>query len=256
MKKHLSVFGLYARSSIFKILGVLLLMCAAENAFFRIELQKALTAYDSAGLSMASLEQIFVRSAVNVYFRVALVLITVIICLPGCAFKSRTDYTLRRLSVTERAIFFHQAIYNGFVYILLFAVQLVVAFGLARYYISTVPTECITNQTIMLAFWRNRFLHSLLPLGDVGLWIRNVLLIISFSLAAAEIPYLQRRHKFSSSVIWLTSYTVVFFNKGIGQGWGLERNFQVLAAVIITAMVIRKVVCHLMKKEKEEAEHD
>jgi hypothetical protein len=108
----------------------------------------------------------------------------------------------------------------------------------------------------MLAFWRNRFLHSLLPLGEVGLWIRNVLLIISFSLAAAEVPYLQRRHEFSSSVIWLTSYTVVFFNKGIGQGWGLERNFQVLAAVIITAMVIRKVVCHLMKKEKEEAEHD
>ena len=255
MKKHLSVFGLYARSSIFKVLGVLLLMCAVEIAFFHIELQEALTAYEEAGSHMASLEQIFVRSAVNVYFRVALVLITVIICLPGCAFKSRTDYTLRRLSVTERATFFDQAIYNVLIYIILFAVQLVVAFGLARYYISSVSAECITNQSLMLTFWGNRFLHSLLPLKDVGLWIRNALLIVSLALVSAEVPYKQRRHKFSSSVIWLTSYTVVFFNKGIGQGWGLERSFQVVAAVIITAMVIGEVVYHLMKKE-EEAEHD
>ena len=66
MKKHLSVFGLYARSSIFKVIGILLLMCAVEIAFFHIELQDTLKAYEIAGSDIVTLERIFMRAATNV----------------------------------------------------------------------------------------------------------------------------------------------------------------------------------------------
>ena len=92
MKKHLSVFGFFARSSFFKVLLILLAMCAVEFTFFHFELKDALEAYEVVGSGMPSLERMFMRAATNVYFRVALALITVVICLPGCEFKSNTSY--------------------------------------------------------------------------------------------------------------------------------------------------------------------
>ena len=245
MKKHVSVFGLFARSSVFKVLGILLLMCVAEAVFFCIELQRALEAYEVVGHGMASLEQIFMRAATNVYFRLALLLITVAVCLPGCAFRSNTGYTLCRLSVSEKAAFLHQAACNTLMYLMLIAVQLVIAFGLSRYYVSAVPAECISNQTLTLAFYRNEFLHSLLPLEDVGLWIRNGLLVISLGLAAAEFPYNQRRRKFSPTVMALCVYTIVFFDQGIG------RLSQVITTSIVALWVMGEVLYRLTRHEEE-----
>ena len=74
MKKHLSVFGFFARSSFFKVFLILLAMCAVEITFFHFELQDALEAYEVVGSGMPALERMFMRAATNVYFRVALVL--------------------------------------------------------------------------------------------------------------------------------------------------------------------------------------
>lgn len=245
MKKHLSVFGFFARSSFFKVLLILLAMCAVEFTFFHFELKNALEAYEVVGSGMPSLERMFMRAATNVYFRVALALITVVICLPGCEFKSNTSYTLRRLSISERATFFHQAAYNALVYLMLFGVQLVVVFGLSKYYLSIVPEECISNQSMFLAFYRNDFLHSLLPLEDVGLWIRNGLLILTFALATAEYPYRQRRHKFSSTALALVVYTIVWFDQSIGQ------LGHVITTGVVALMLIGTTIYTLTRKDEE-----
>ena len=79
MKKHLSVFGFFARSSFFKVLLILLAMCAVEFTFFHFELQDALKAYEVVGSGMPSLERMFMSAATNVYFRVALVLISIVV---------------------------------------------------------------------------------------------------------------------------------------------------------------------------------
>ena len=220
-------------------------MCAVEIAFFHFELQDALEAYEVVGSGMPALERMFMRTATNVYFRVALVLISIVICLPGCEFKSNTSYTLRRLSISERATFFHQAAYNALVYLMLFGVQLVAVFGLSQYYLSVVPEECISNQSIFLAFYRNDFLHSLLPLEDIGLWIRNGLLVITFALATAEYPYRQRRHKFSSTALALVVYTIVWFDQDIGQ------LGHVITTAIIALMLIGTTVYILTKIDEE-----
>lgn len=245
MKKHLSVFGLFAKSSFYKVLLILLAMCAVEVAFFHFELQDSLKAYEVVGSGMASLERTFAMAATNAYFRVALVLTSIVLCLPGCEFKSNTSYTLRRLSISERATFFHQAAYNALVYLILVAVQLVICFGLAQYYIAVAPAEHISNQTVTLAFYRNDFLHSLLPFEDIGLWIRNGLLIISFGLAAAEYPFMQRRHKFSATAMALGVYTIVYFDQGIGQ------LAHVIITSIITLMIIGEVIYNLTREDKE-----
>lgn len=246
MKKHLSVFGLFARSSIFKVLLILLSMSIIEIAAFYFELQDAIESYlslGSNGLQMVSLEKIIDRSAINVYFRIALTLTTVVLCLPGCSFKSNTSYTLRRLSVSERATFASQASYNIFAYTILFAVQISVAFALSRYYVISAPAECVSVQTITLAFFRNEFLHSLLPLDEIGLWIRNILFIITLGLTAAEFSYKQRRKKFSATAIAIVMYIVVFFDRGIGD------ISHLVVTVIVVSIILIEICYGLFAKE-------
>ena len=245
MEKHLSVFGLFARSSVYKVLLILIAMCAVQSLCFYMEVQDTVAAYEAIGADVASLEKVFEKAAVNVYFRVALVLVSVVICLPGCEFKSNTSYTLCRLSVSERTIFFYQAAYNMLICCMLIAAQLVTVFGLARYYIATVPAQFISNQTIALAFYRNNFLHSLLPMEDVGLWIRNGLLVLSLGMACAEFPYRQRRHKFSATAIALVSYTIVLFDRSIGQ-----ITYAISSGVVALA-IIGEVIYTLTRKDEE-----
>ena len=245
MKKYLSVFGLYARSTVFKILLILFAMSAIETIIFYTELQNALQTYESIEAGLSSLEHTLDMAAINVYFRAALLLITFVLSIPGCKFKSNTGYTLQRLSVSERETFFIQTVYNTLVYIILIAVQLGVTFVLSQYYISTVPDGFANNQTLFLAYYRNEFLHSLLPLEDIGLWVRNALLVISFGFVTAEFPYNNRRNKFSATAIALGLYTIVYFDQGIGE------LFHVITTAIISLMIISEVIYTLNKKDAE-----
>lgn len=251
MRKHLSVFGLYARSSIFKVIGIMILMCGVQSFFFIKEMNEALETYELVGNSFARLERIFDRGAINVYFAIAFALITVVLCLQGCRSGSQTNYTLQRLSVSERATFFHQAAYNTLVYVILTAVQSVIVYGLSLYYLKKAPAEVISGQTVFLAFYKSEFLHSLLPFADIPLWIRNGILALSLGFTAAEFPYKNRRNKFSVSVIVVGTFTIVFFERGIGD----------LSNVVITGIVALIVLGEMLytvfgKDDAEEAKSD
>ena len=54
-------------------------------------------------------------------------------------------------------------------------------------------------------------MHSLLPLEDILLWIRNFLLIIALSISAAEVTYKQRRKKYGVMLILNAVVSVAFF---------------------------------------------
>lgn len=235
MKKHLSVFGLFVRSSIFKILIIAALMSAVELLLFHLELTDSLDAF-SAGLGMPTLERVIEGSSLSLCFKFALLLTSATICLPGCNFKSNPGYTLRRLSIDERTVCLHQAIFNMLCYVILAAIQLAAVFGMCRYYTAAAPAEYIGNQTIFLAFYRNEFLHTLLPLNDIVVWIRNILLALSLGTAAAEFTYKQRRRKLSIPFIALAAYTAIRFECEIGSI--LQLVFIAEIAVIIIAMTL------------------
>ena len=247
MRRYTSVFGFFIRSSLYKILLIFAAMCAVEVIFFCQALHGALALYETNEAMMPSLERLFVDSAINIYFRVAFVLVTVVLCLVGCSFKSNVGYTLQRLSIREHSVFLCQAIYNMLVYVIFFAMQLIVAFSLAQYYTVSVSSELVSNQTVLLAFYRNHFLHSLMPLDDVTLWIRNAFLVISMGFTAAEYPYCQRRHKFSATAIALALYVVFAFDQGLGE------VAHTIVTGVIAAVVIGADVYMLTKQDEEVA---
>lgn len=211
MKKHLSVFMLMARSTIYKVLSVLLMMAVVEYGLF-YERMKVWGVGDTYNLEM-----MIEGSRILWVFGVAFLLITICLCQTGCGFSSKTGYTLRRLSISERMVFVWQSLYNMICYSLLWCVQILIVFGLCNLYVNMAPEGYVTNQTIFLAFYRNDFLHSLLPMEDAGFWIKNILTVLSMGICSAHYPMAQRRGKKIQEVMLLTACVFVFFVGELGE---------------------------------------
>ena len=231
MKKYTSVFGLFAKSSLLKILIISALMAFSQCLIFANDLKSELIHYE-AGLTFANLENVIMGARISLLFGAAFILISVALCLPGTSFSSKTGYTLDRLSISPRAIFFCQAVYNLFVYVILWAIQLGICFGLCVYYVKKAPAELVGNQTVFLAFYRNSLLHALLPLADIWTWIRNAFLLIALSIATAEYPYKQRQKKLGFSAIAMVLFAVLFFKTEI------VNSFNTILTVIVAIINI------------------
>ncbi len=251
MKKYLSVFGLYARSSIYRVLGVLLVMGGAEAGLFMAKLQAALADYNNPqgvtefgrGPELLHFEEILEKCHIPLCFMVAFILITVFLCLPGTEFQSKTGYTLRRLSISERSVLLIQWMYNIMVYSILLAVQVLFCFVLSQVYISQVLAEFIGNQTVFLAFYRSEFLHALLPLSEAGMWLRNVFLVIGLGFAAAEFSYNQRKKGYGVAIVALGLFAILSFQTEMGS-FG-----SIFFTMIVVAFYVGNALYNLFRKE-------
>ena len=221
MQKHISVFGFYIRSSIYRVLLILLLMLLAVTGVFLFVFHGELADYyelleqvalgNAEAAYLARPEKLFDYRFILVIFELVNIAVTIMLVLPGCEFKSKTTYTIKRLQVSERVCFFWQVLCSAMMYLLVYAVQLAVIIGLSQYYVDHVPEELVGNQSIFLMFYRSEFLHSLLPLADVQIWIRNLLLLLGFSFAVAGYSYHQRRKKHPMALYWMITCSTFFF---------------------------------------------
>lgn len=211
MKKHLSVLMLAARGTIYKILALILVMGVLEVALFSIAL----------GGTVLSLEQVTAQSGVPLVLGVCFVLISALLCLNGCEFSSRQGYTLRRLSVSERSVFFWQSVYNTMCFLLLWGAQLGITLALCGLYMSRVDPPMSSGQTVFLAFYRSDFLHSLLPLEEWSLYARNIAFAIALGASSSALGIRQRygHVRKDVSAVLLIALALIFFPSELGSGW-------------------------------------
>ena len=251
MKKYLSVFGLFARSSIYRVLGVLFVMGLAEFGLFMAKLKAVFADYNNPqnipefgkGPEMLHFEEILEGCHIPLCFMVAFILITIFLCLPGTEFQSKTGYTLRRLSISERSVLMIQWMYNIMVYIILLAVQALFCFVLSQVYISQVLAEFIGNQTVFLAFYRSEFMHALLPLSEAGMWFRNIFLVIGLGFAAAEFPYNQRKKGYGVAIVVLGLFAILSFQTEMGSIGGF------FFSMVVVAFYVGNALYNLLRKE-------
>lgn len=228
MKRHLSIWMLMARSTIYQVLGLFLALAAADGALFALALRQ--------GASALGLEQVLTESHLPAVFGAGLVLLTVVLCLNGCEFSAKQGYTLRRLRVSQREIFLWQAVHNAMCYFLLLAVQTGIVLALCRIYVARDP-DMVNGQTVFLAFYRLPFLHSLLPLADVWRYVRNAVLCAALGVCAAAFPAQQRQGNRGIAVVILTIPTAAFFAQQMASS-----DFGMIgAAVVITAVALFNV---------------
>lgn len=227
MKKHSSVFMLMARSTIYRVLGLLILMAVAEAGLFWLRLQQG--AIDGN----FSLEAIISESRLS--WACAAFFLFVNVILSWGSYTISDAYTAARLSVSGKAVYLWQCIYNSLCYLLFWMVQILIGIGLCRVYEAMAPAEFVSNQTVFLAFYRSNFLHSFLPFEDTWVWVRNILLVVALGICSSRIP--GKNRKIGIGSCFLIAATGVFFVQGIGEAVAL-----IIAAIVCAVPAVVKAL--------------
>lgn len=214
MRKYLSVIMLIARSSIYKITPVLALMVLSEYFLFKRKLD--LSVNESVFPYQPLLDTIFSESGTAWIFLIAFLIITFLLCRTGCEFKNKQGLTLRRLRISEKRVFVCQWIYNTCIFLVLWGSQLLTVMGLCFVFANNPACSEFGSHTVFAAFYRNDFLHGLLPLAEYGIYIRNFILASALGIASAVFPFKQRSGKIGYEILILSAASVLFFRISMG----------------------------------------
>lgn len=177
LSANLSVWALLAGGSFYKILLVLALMLPTECILFYRALY--------GGGMEGGFAEVLRRSCAYPIFLAALGVIFLILVRLEGMLDSRSRYILMRLRVTRTRIFVVETVYNVLCLAVLFALQIGAAFWMVWLYADAVGAEYTGGQLLFLTFYRNNFLHCLLPMADTWKWLRNVLLLLALGMSAA-----------------------------------------------------------------------
>ena len=199
MRRYCSVLGLAARCTFWKVLAAALVSCGAEAALFLITLHgwpfvvygpdQAWRADNPMGL-----EGLIAHSRIALCFGLGLAAVCGALALLGWEGSGcRTGYTLRRLRVGERALSLLWGGYGTLCLLFYWAAHLGTVLALCAAAMPHLSEGAASPLALFLACWRSPYLHALLPLEDVWLWGRNLLLCAALGLGTAAFSH-ERRH--------------------------------------------------------------
>ena len=199
MRRYCSVLGLAARCTFWKVLAAALVSCGAEAALFLITLHgwpfvvygpdQAWRADNPMGL-----EGLIAHSRIALCFGLGLAAVCGALALLGWEGSGcRTGYTLRRLRVGGRALSLLWGGYGTLCLLFYWAAHLGTVLALCAAAAPHLSEGAASPLALFLACWRSPYLHALLPLEDVWLWGRNLLLCAALGLGTAAFSH-ERRH--------------------------------------------------------------
>ena len=199
MRRYCSVLGLAARCTFWKVLAATLVSCGAEAALFLITLHgwpfvvygpdQAWRADNPMGL-----EGLIAHSRIALCFGLGLAAVCGALALLGWEGSGcRTGYTLRRLRVGEKPLTLLWGGYGTLCLLFYWAAHLGTVLALGAAAMPHLSERAASPLALFLACWRSPYLHALLPLEDVWLWGRNLLLCAALGLGTAAFSR-QRRH--------------------------------------------------------------
>mgnify|MGYP007099011071 CR=1 FL=1 len=205
MKKLASVFALYCRHSVLLLLLVFLALAAADLAGF----------YLLGGSAMPSFSGDSFGQFVLIAFFAAFWLCVAALLAPYNT-RARYGYTLQRLQISERTAFFLHIACNALCIFCLYAFQIVLLWLLSRLYQSGAGyAEGV--QGVYVDFYRSAYLHSLLPLGEWLIWLRNLVYVLTAGILTAYMPLGMRcRAKSSAAAILLCNTFTLRFKIELG----------------------------------------
>lgn len=226
MKKYLSVLALDVRCTIYKILGVLILMSGAQLAVFYRVLRGNLARWNQYNYNMdlneynmliITFEQAIEESYIQ-YFFGAMVVFVCAILIWGCSEhgKVRSKFLLWRLRVERRQVYVVWSVYRTFIVALVIAWQILLIVAMNEMYQHIIAYE-MAPQSLFLAFYRNLFLHSLLPLSDVFGMVWISIFIVLCGMGTAYIGYrdITEHQSACSAVLGVMAYATLFVAVGI-----------------------------------------
>lgn len=252
IKKYLSVFAMLVRASFGRVILLLIVMAAGQLGLFASDLRNHLLIYAARPAEFPTFLETMLRFPVFIWpVAAAFSVLCVLLCLPGCGYSAKCGYTLRRLNISERSVFVLQTLCNAVMFFLFWAAEVVVCLAACRMYAAAVDPSLVSHHTVPIAFYRNDFLHSFLPMADTTVWIRNGIMLLVLAMTTALFPYKQRRGKFGADMVCYALLTGIFFRRSIGDGF--NTFLTIFCGLILMAEVIHYV---WIREEDEEEDND
>lgn len=192
---HWSVFYLMMKSRMIAVWGILLLLVGGELGLVALGMKKIL-AGDYMG--QMYLQRLLEDSGVF-WVLILCFALTVLLCASfGLSRGSRSEYTLRRLSVSESTLHLWQAGFALVCFLLLYLFQIPLGYGMAHWYareMGGIAPDMVGEQTVFLIFWESKLFHFLLPLHDGTLWLSSLVSTVALSLGRPTSPSVGGRER-------------------------------------------------------------
>ncbi len=239
MRERLSVFAAMAHSSIYKVIGIIALMGAAQFAitYYLVERSNISFAID---LEIATwCERIFMIAFIITVFALAVV---------GFESRGKVRYTLRRLSISEQSVFAVQAVYNFLALLLFYLSQILISIGVVYMYTELVGAEFVSTQTRYLSFFRAEFFRSILPLEDFPFFARNIVFLLHFAILGAFFPMREKREIKNAFMIISLAIVAAVFTQGIRWDWS---TFYIAAVALFDVALIGSVFTEEKRRQNE-----
>lgn len=225
MRKNLAVLSIVVRSSIYKILLVLVGMSLVQVGLSYSYLSKS-------DLIVWNLEVLVESIYMKEVFLVTLVLIGIILLWAmGEKFGTKQAYYYDRISVKRSGRFWLWTGYTVFCFSLLFMVQIGLVFVIGLLYERCSLEGYLYPQMYFLTFYQNEFLHNLFPMTDIVKWITNILFVLAMSVDIVKANCYSRK---PYGVVWFFLLYLEALSSEMGHyGWDIVL---ILAAVIYLGM--------------------
>ena len=236
MKKYISVFMLFIRSSIYGVLGLLIGMGIGQGILF---------AFD--GLNASNLEWALSQQPSFSGIVITLGLLCGMLNGPFCDRGGRMNNTLQRLSISEKQVFWMQAAANGLMITLFFLFQ-----GLLFLLFGFWYDPEVDFLTILVISYENPLFHTFFPLGNWMVILTNLIVIVGLAVCCAAYPMRQRhnRQSITTFLMLLISFFYLYLQK---EGDHLEAGYCILI-MLGTAYCIAVALCGAMSLEVDDYE--
>ena len=244
MHKQLSILCLLARQTFYKLLLLLLLSSVLQTALFVL----LLAGNRTIGLGEA------VRGACGIPFLLSFLLTAAGLAAEGCDAGAKTGYTLRRLRVTERAVFLWQWAYGALCFLLLWAAELLTAAALCAVWERMADASVQTEMSVFLAFSSEGLLRGLFPMQDAAVWAVNGLLVLTLGASAAVLSYRQRRGRLGWQLPAACTAAGFAFPNEAGQWQGAGLYYAGMLALVLLALTASAVSDVVLGKEEKDSE--
>lgn len=244
MNKYLSVIALAARHTIYKVMAVTAVAAAAVGALMVrlpiMEKNEAHLVIDPLYVPR-DLDVVPSQSLATLACLAGFLAIMLLLSLNGCGFGTKSDYTVCRLRVDEgKASLLWAACYTVCI-LLYWAAMAAVCYWAVCRRVAMLAADprwgyLAGPQSRMLTFYSSPFLHHLLPLADIAVWVEDVLFAALCGAAAMEFSRQQRKGRISVAPLFAAGMTAASFFFPMGSWINLFFLFIPVACLIMTIL--------------------